>query len=131
VAVWHVHGRSSVIADAPRVHGCLAPTFWEHEILRQKRKSGSHVACSELRTFQLSGIAVPSVVPDSFIEGPETIWRPLERSLGLAGNEYRLAGLLRWRPTVRWWPRSLLRVGYRRSEVFASCHMQRHPKMER
>src|SRR5580658_2466658 len=72
----------------------------------------------------LLSITVPSVISGSLRERPETIWRPLESSLGLAGNEYRLAGLLRWRLVVRGWPRCFVGVGYPRSEWFAVCHVQ-------
>jgi hypothetical protein len=46
VAVRRVQGCSSVIANATRVHGCLASTFWEPRNTRQKRngKVGSHGA---------------------------------------------------------------------------------------
>jgi hypothetical protein len=81
----------------------------------------SHIWRASRYSYQLSGIAVPSRISDSLRERPETIWRPLERSLGPAGNEYRLAGLLRWWLVVRGWPRCFIGVGCPRSEWFAVC----------
>ena len=57
-------------------------------------------------------------------ERPEAVWRPLERSLGPAGNWYVLGGFVRWQLVMRWCPRRFIGVRYARGEWFAGCHVQ-------
>jgi hypothetical protein len=77
--------------------------------------------CNDAR--RLLGIAVPSGVSDAPGEGPQTIRRPLERSLGLAGNQDWLARFVRRWLVVRRWPGCLIGVRCPRSELFAGCHL--------
>ena len=72
----------------------------------------------------LLGMTIPFVVSDSVCERPQTIRRPLERSLGLAGNKYGFAGFLCWRLVVRWWPGCLIGVRRPRAEWFDCGHLQ-------
>jgi hypothetical protein len=57
-------------------------------------------------------------------ERPETIWRPLERSLGPAGNRYVLGDFIRWWLVMCGWPRCFIGVGCARGEWFANRHVQ-------
>jgi hypothetical protein len=78
---------------------------------------------------QYLGVAVPPGVSDTLGEGPHTIWRPLERSLGLAGNEYRFAGFVGCRLVVCW-PGCLIGIGWPRVKRGAGCHVQTPSKKE-
>jgi hypothetical protein len=57
------------------------------------------------------------------MNGPQTIWRPLERGLGLAGNQYRLAGFVRWRLLVPRWLGCLIWVRRGTGESSAGHHV--------